>query len=125
MIDADELPVVNDYLHDHFYFSVGTVKANYTVIVDREGCIISRAQRLRVVARRGAFARQLLPELACEPGGGALHRLYTRRGRAGDLQACFGYRLAGVRACVIGWSVVRSRAEAFPRWSCPFPWPVG
>ncbi len=42
MIDADELAgVVNDYLHDHFYFSVGTVKANYTVIVDREGCIIS------------------------------------------------------------------------------------
>lgn len=42
MIDADELArVVNDYLHDHFYFSVGTVRANYTVIVDREGCIIS------------------------------------------------------------------------------------
>jgi DNA-binding CsgD family transcriptional regulator len=42
MIDADELArVVNDYLHDHFYFSVGTVKANYTVVVDREGCVIS------------------------------------------------------------------------------------
>ncbi len=42
MIDANELArVVNDYLHDHFYFSVGTVKANYTVIVDREGSIIS------------------------------------------------------------------------------------
>ncbi|MCR4427595.1 MAG: LuxR C-terminal-related transcriptional regulator [Firmicutes bacterium] len=42
LIQADELArVVNDYLHDHFYFSVGTAKTNYTVVADGDGRIIS------------------------------------------------------------------------------------
>lgn len=42
LIEANELVrVINDYLHEHFYFSVGTVKTNCTVIVDGNGRIIS------------------------------------------------------------------------------------
>jgi DNA-binding CsgD family transcriptional regulator len=62
MIDADELVrVVNDYLHDHFYFSVGTVKANYTVVVDREGCIVSGPSASGSSRDEGLSLRQLYP----------------------------------------------------------------
>lgn len=42
LVESNELVrVINDYLHEHFYFSVGTVKTNCTVIADGKGRIIS------------------------------------------------------------------------------------
>ena len=62
MIDADELArVVNDYLHDHFYFSVGTVRANYTVVAGREGSIISGPNASGKSGDKALSLRELYP----------------------------------------------------------------
>lgn len=48
------------------------------------------------------YSPRTLSESACWPGGGTLHGKPTWRRCAGGVQARFGYRLAGVRACVVG-----------------------
>jgi len=87
MIDADELArVVNDYLHDHFYFSVGTVKANYTVIVDREGCIISGPGAARPSRdEKPALLRELYPN----PPVGRAEGRFTGNLRGEDVLVVF------------------------------------
>ena len=60
MICADELVrVVNDYLYDHFYFSVGTVKTNYTVVADSKGNIISGPSLVEGLSLRQLYSNSI------------------------------------------------------------------
>ena len=38
--EVDLIQAVNDYLNNNFYFSVGTFKHNYTMVVDEDGTIV-------------------------------------------------------------------------------------
>lgn len=38
--EVNLIQTVNEYLNDNFYFSVGTIKHNYTMVVDEDGTIV-------------------------------------------------------------------------------------